>query len=169
MHELTKNGASFSPDRVFRYKLWRTLRSPEESGSFEKPLVVIGLNPSTADETEDDPTIRRLRGFAARDGFDKLIMLNLFAFRSTDPAAIKRAPDPVGPWNDDVILSSCMDRTVLCAWGTHGAFKGRGDKVARLLNGKAKLVTLGVTKEGFPKHPLYLANDTPMVEFKGAS
>lgn len=160
MHELHRDGASFSPDRLYRYKLWRGL-GDSARGAFVKPLVVIGLNPSTADEMNDDPTIRRLRAFATREGFDKLIMLNLFAFRATEPNNMKIAADPVGPFNDSVIESTCKDRTVLCAWGVHGKFKNRAEAVMKLLRAvEAKPVCLGKTKAGDPKHPLYLASET---------
>lgn len=121
------------------------------------PLTVIGLNPSTADETEDDPTIRRCVGYAKAWGLGGLIMLNLFAYRATNPQEMKAAPDPIGPDND-AFLRVGADGVFLAAWGAHGAFRGRGDSVRRLLWNRP-LYCLGVTHKGEPKHPLYLRAD----------
>lgn len=148
--------ATFSPCRKYRYTLSRTWDAESP------PLVFIGLNPSTADETEDDPTIRRCIGFAKRDGFGGIIMLNLFAFRSTDPAGLKGVDDPVGPWNNDRISRACKDRAVIAAWGVHGVLNRR-DRDVRILLAGSDLRCLGRTKDGHPRHPLYLRSDSPMV------
>jgi len=87
------SGATFSTDRVYRYALWRVWDAALPS------FVVIGLNPSTADETENDPTIRRCIGFAKREGCGGLVMLNLFAVRATDPRVMMAHPEPIGPDN----------------------------------------------------------------------
>lgn len=153
--EAVQSHAGFSPCRRYRYTLSRTWDAASP------PLVFIGLNPSTADETTDDPTIRRCIGFARRDGFGGIVMLNLFALRSTDPAALSDASDPVGPWNDDQIFAACKGRTVVAAWGVHGTLRGR-DKVVRRLLAGVDLRCLGRTKEGNPRHPLYLRADAPL-------
>ena len=114
----------------------------------------MGLNPSTADETQDDPTIRRCQGFARDWGYGGLVMANLFAFRATDPAVMKQAADPVGPDNDEHLLqlaSTCP--LVVAAWGTHGQHLGRDHQVRELT---PNLHCLRLTKEGYPGHPLYL-------------
>lgn len=145
--------AIFSLCRTWRYDLTR-------SWNYGDPvLVVIGLNPSTADETKDDPTIRRCVGFAKSWGFNSLFMLNLFALRSTDPNALRGANDPIGPDNDFHLHSICKGRRVLCAWGTHGEFLGRGEEVREMLHGHCELGHLGLTKDGLPRHPLYLRAD----------
>jgi hypothetical protein len=146
----------FSPDRKHRYTLWREL------SMFEPKFVqFIGLNPSTADEVQDDPTIRRCIDFANQWGYGALCMTNLFGFRATDPADMKAAPDPVGADNVAWLLSVAQQASmVLCAWGTDGIFKGQGKLVTLELiraGFEPKLRCLGFTKGGNPKHPLYLA------------
>lgn len=113
-----RSGAAFSPCRTWRYQLWRRWNGT--------PLIIIiGLNPSTADESYNDPTITRCMGFAQREGYGGLLMLNLFAFRATAPADLKEAQDPIGPENDGVILSKCQNQDrVIVAWGNHGGFVG---------------------------------------------
>ena len=148
-------GAVFSPCGTWRYLLWR-FRHPRGH------VLGMGLlNPSTADEHRDDPTIARCHGHARRLRFPGLIVWNLFALRATDPKELRKAVDPVGPDNDaaiDLALSlGC--RTVL-AWGNHGAFGGRGAEVmARCKASNSRLATLGETLQGEPRHPLYLRGD----------
>ena len=147
-----KSSAGFSDCRRYRYWLSRWWDERRE------PLVVIGLNPSTADETADDPTIRRCIGYAKAWGHGGLVMLNLFAFRATDPRDMRAATDPVGPANDVTLTTQTEGRRVLCAWGAHGGHLNRARRVAHLLAGR-DLVCLGRTKDGYPKHPLYLRAD----------
>ena len=120
--------------------------------------MFVGLNPSTADETKDDNTVRRCIGFAKDWGFGSLVLVNLFAYRSTDPNALLLVADPVGAENDTYILaaSRAVERVVV-AWGTKGTLLGRDKRVASLLPHSH---CLGVTKSGHPKHPLYLAAKT---------
>lgn len=156
------NWAVFSPNRIWRYTLLRTWGSDPANC-----VVFIGLNPSTADETTDDPTIRRCIGFAKAWSFDRLVMLNLFAFRATDPQVMKAAADPVGPMNNKwIIYHAKRARRVVAAWGVHGEHQERGAKLAQLLAGHGvQLECLGKTKAGHPKHPLYLAATTPLEPF----
>lgn len=121
--------------------------------------MFIGLNPSTADETINDPTIRRCIGYARSWGFGGLYMLNLFASRATKPQDLKKAADPVGPENNN-FLKRYLDPAGLniACWGAHGAFMDRGETVIKLL-GRENLSCLGVTQQGHPKHPLYLRRD----------
>jgi hypothetical protein len=116
------------------------------------------LNPSTADEFRDDPTIRRCTGYAADWGFGRLLVTNLFALRSTDPRALTRAGDPVGPANDHHITEAATGaHTVVAAWGNAGAVRGRADAVAlRLAQARVGLHALKITRLGSPAHPLYL-------------
>lgn len=152
------SGAVFSGCRRYRYALWRTWGDGPA-------FVVIGLNPSTADETEDDPTIRRCKGFARRERCGGLIMLNLFALRATDPREMKAAEDPVGPANDAAIADMVGEGdTVVAAWGVHGDHRGRDAEVAALV---PHLQCLGTTKQGHPRHPLYLRSDTPLEPWPG--
>jgi hypothetical protein len=129
------------------------------------PLVAfIGLNPSTADETQDDPTIRRCIGFAKRWGYGGLIMANLFAFRATNPRVMRDAASAaVGPLNDAhleaVYWESAM---IVAAWGAGGSYRNRDREVARLLG---TMMALGFTKNGHPRHPLYVRADASLVEY----
>ena len=109
--------AKLSDCRKYRYALWRTWDA-------EKPFVMfIGLNPSTADETEDDPTIRRCINYAKDWGYGGLCMVNLFAFRATEPNDMKNAIDPIGPENDEWLKNLSKDAGVIIgAWGNHGEF-----------------------------------------------
>jgi hypothetical protein len=116
--------------------------------------MFIGLNPSTADETVDDPTIRRCVAFAKAWGYGALCMANLFAFRATEPTDMKKAADPVG-WENDAYLRRLAGEAgvVVAAWGTHGTYKGRDQSVRLLVPG---LHYLRLTINGHPGHPLYL-------------
>lgn len=159
--------AVFSPCRRYRYRLERNgIGVP----LFDKGRTVtfVMLNPSTADETQNDPTVRRCIGFAQREGASRLIVVNLFALRSTDPSALlaDMMADPVGCDNDDAILQAMNDADlVVAAWGAHGAVRAFQRDVAAetlsLICGR-KLQCLGTTKAGAPRHPLYVAADTPL-------
>lgn len=114
------------------------------------------LNPSTADHRKDDPTIRRCMGFARAWGFDELVVVNLFGFRSPSPKAMKAALDPVGPENDVFLRRAAESCTYLvCAWGAHGTHMKR-DTVVRSLLQDRDLRFLRMTKDKHPSHPLYL-------------
>jgi len=145
--------ATLSEDRVYRYQLVR------ETGFPNRAVVnFVGLNPSTADESSDDPTVRRLIGFARRQGFGFLILTNLYAFRVTDPRALKSAADPIGPENFRCLAAAARTshRIVPC-WGAHGAAHGRGREVLAMLQRLGDIRVFGFTKGGEPMHPLYLA------------
>ena len=151
----------FSPDRLYRYTLWREwdrdLLGVQPMHIWElgwKYVQFICLNPSTADETKDDPTIRRCIAFAKSWGYGALCMTNLFAFRATDPRRMMGHPNPVGCENDKWLVQ--ISRTaglIVAAWGTKGQFLGRDREVLKLLD---DLHYLRKTKDGFPEHPLYL-------------
>jgi hypothetical protein len=123
-------------------------------------LLVIGLNPSTADALVDDPTIRRCVGFAKGLGYDGLLVGNLFAARSTSPAELQNFPDPIGPEND-AWLEKLYARaeSVVAAWGNGGRLYGRNQQVIKLLK---RFSCFGVTRLGEPRHPLYLRADTAL-------
>lgn len=153
------------PRRRYRYRLTRTW-------SAASPLVVLMLNPSTADAFADDPTIVRVTGFAKREGYGGIIVVNLFAWRATKPAALRSCPDPVGPLNDAFILQEATTpgRDVLAAWGAHGSLNGRAAQVLAMLGRAAvPLLCLGRTKGGEPPHPLMLRADTPFTTFDPAA
>jgi hypothetical protein len=145
-------GAVFSPCGAYRYRLWRTW-------SDEPPAVFVMLNPSTADEIENDPTVERCERRARMMGFGGLRVANIFALRSTDPSVLYEHPDPVGPENDAAILESVAGAgIVVCAWGAHGRLKDRDVAVLALLRGAGVVPHyLTLTKDGVPGHPLYVS------------
>jgi Uncharacterized protein conserved in bacteria len=146
--------AVFSPDRTYRYVLVRAWAEPDNFCMF------IGLNPSTATETEDDPTVRRCIAFAHRWGFGGMYMTNIFSIRATDPKVMLAHESPVGPENDQYLVETALiSQRVVACWGAHGRHRGRGAEVAELMR-RHRLYHLGLTKQGHPKHPLYLANAT---------
>lgn len=142
-----ESAAVISPCQLYRYQLTRRW-GPGLSVCF------IGLNPSTADASADDPTIRRCIGFARTWGFDAIEMLNLFALRATDPRVMKAHEQPVGPDNDGWLQSAQERNDVLVAcWGVHGVHQER-DQAVRAFD--LELMHLGLSKDGHPRHPLYL-------------
>lgn len=147
-----RHGAVLSDDREYRYRLRRTWDA-------EKPTVAfLMLNPSTADEKENDPTIRRCVGFAEDWGFGSLVVANLFALRATDPSELRGHPAPVGPENDRHLREVCDEaEKVVAAWGTDGDLDDREREVADLLD--VQLHALDTTKDGHPNHPLYQPKD----------
>lgn len=154
----TSKGATFSPCRTWRYRLWREWHPGPT-------FVVVGLNPSTADETQDDPTIRRCIGFAKRAECGRLEMLNLFAYRSTDPKLLYHITRPVGPGNDDTIMAIAgTANVVVAAWGAEKIAQPRAEHVLTMLaDAGTTVLCFGVTAGGSPRHPLYLNADTPLV------
>lgn len=148
--------AIISPCGQYRYALWRPGPAP---------TVVIMLNPSIADGRRDDPTVRRLYTFCPL-GF---VVLNLCALISTDPAVLARHADPVGPENDTYLRLLCGDaREVLIAWGA-GASPDRAARVISMLQaGGVRLRCLGITRNGSPRHPLYVPSAQPIVDYDPA-
>lgn len=157
---MIKSWAKLSPAGHYRYTLGRRW-------SWHAPLVCwIMLNPSVADASTDDATIRRCIGFSKLWNCGGLIVVNLFALRSTDPKELYRADDPVGRDNDQCILEAagrCQVR--VAAWGAHGALHDRGKRVRAWLQAvdPRPLQHLGLTKEGQPRHPLRLAKTTSLL------
>lgn len=142
-------GAEFSPCRRYRYALFRGW---QPNNGY---VMFVGLNPSTADETIDDPTTRRCIAFAKAWGYGALLLANLFAYRATDPEEMLSVDDPVGPDCDHFLIQSASEASlVVAAWGTHGGFRNRDHHVKRLLGDKLHFLRL--TKGGQPSHPLYL-------------
>jgi hypothetical protein len=157
------NECVFSPDRRHRYTL---IHRPEPLLGGDRLLMWICLNPSTADETQLDPTLTRILGYSLREGYDGFLMTNLFAWRATDPKDMKAARDPVGPDNDRWLVQ-CARRCgkVVAAWGSHGAFNQRAAHVCKVLR-DFDLVCLARNADGAPSHPLYLKKTLPFLPFK---
>ncbi|MFU8828217.1 MAG: DUF1643 domain-containing protein [Phycisphaerales bacterium] len=130
------------------------------------------LNPSTADEQRNDPTVRRTIGFALDRGFGSIEVVNAFALRSTDPGRLradaKAGLDPIGPRNDEAIRRA-MRRSaiVVAAWGGHAELLDRHRILSEILAGHDRCVSLGLTAAGLPRHPLYLRADAPFLPFPG--
>ena len=122
-------------------------------------MVFVMLNPSTATEVQNDPTVERCERRARTLGFGGFQVVNIFAWRNTDPKKMRAAKDPIGPENDHTILESCQwGDQIIAAWGTHGAHLNRGSMVEKTLRKSNKPVFhLGISKGGHPKHPLYIA------------
>lgn len=163
MKVLWKPQTVFSKDRKYRYVLHRRWDDT-------KPLIgFVGLNPSTADESINDPTIRRMIGFAKDWGYGGVLVGNIFALRSTDPKKLYTSKDPVGPDNNEWLntIQTETEQVVAC-WGTHGHLLNRGVEVRFLLFGGqffcvAKCIQVfGLTKYGYPKHPLYLSKNAKL-------
>lgn len=147
--------ASLSECGTYRYALWRTWGPG-------RTVMWIMLNPSTADAHQDDPTVRRCQSFSREWGYDGIVVANLFALRATEPKALYKHKEPVGPDNDRVLrnLAGASD-LVVAAWGTHGFYRGREASVRTMLRHQGTVVVcLGRTKSGSPRHPLYVKGDT---------
>jgi hypothetical protein len=143
-----RRGAVLSDDREYRYRLRRCWDVTD-------PIVAfVMLNPSTADETADDPTVRRCIGYAKEWGYGTLLVGNLFALRTPNPDDLTDHPRPVGPQNDAWLrrIATEADR-VVAAWGANGDIMGRGEVVAKQLD--SELHALDTTRDGHPVHPLY--------------
>ena len=145
--------AVYSDDERYRYDLIRMWDAAGPRINF------VMLNPSTATELANDPTVERCERRARALGYGAFRVTNIFAWRATDPRDMRAAADPVGrPENDAAIVAAATwaDR-VVCAWGTHGAYLARGTEVERILRGTGRpLAMLGLSKAGHPKHPLYI-------------
>lgn len=149
--------AVFSDDRNYRYALWRNWDD-------SKPKIMfIGLNPSTANENSDDPTIRRVKRFASDWGYGGVYMMNLFGIVSADPKILLTCKDPIG--DNDIWLSEiareCKD--VCFAWGNFKEALERGKQVSKMF---PAAICLGLNKNGSPKHPLYVPANISQINYK---
>jgi hypothetical protein len=124
-------------------------------------VMFVMLNPSTATEVQNDPTVERCERRARALGFGAFRVTNIFAYRATDPKVMRAAADPIGPENDPAILGSVpWANEVVCAWGNHGLHLDRGRAVGEMLRtAGARLSHLGLTGQGQPRHPLYVGYD----------
>lgn len=166
-------GAIISKCQRYRYCLWRSVGS----GLFDPgkgDCLFVMLNPSTANSFENDPTIRRCIGFTERWGYSRLVVVNLFAWRSPDPESLLGADNPIGEANNETLkaaMTGCP--MIICAWGANGFARASGRvaeaiEIAREAGRLAKLHHLGLTQDGFPRHPLYVRSDQePIPMFPG--
>jgi hypothetical protein len=154
------SGAQFSNCGRYRYALWRVW----DAKSVADMVMFIGLNPSTADATRNDATLRRCIAFAKRLGFGGLFMLNAYAWRSTSPKALGCVEDPIGPENDRWLwhYSSLVSHRI-AAWGSHCS-RDRQAALCELLD--VPMFCFGTTGNGSPKHPLYLKSSMATERFQ---
>ncbi len=148
--------AHLSPDDVYRYSLGREWA---EGPQTPETVAWVMLNPSTADATIDDATIRRCIGFSQREGFGRLLVVNLYALRATDPSELARHPDPVGPDNREHIIRAFHDADLIAAaWGAHPMAKRSVLRLRlhELAPATTPVVSLGRTLDGHPCHPCRL-------------
>ena len=158
------NPAILSKDRLYRYRLCRPV------GLGEGTCLFVMLNPSTADEVDNDPTIRRCLGFARRWGYAYLMVVNLFAHRSPTPESLvdmtKHGLDPIGTENIDWIAGEAQQADiVVCAWGSMGSHIGQGHKVRQMFRDMGiRAKCFGLTSNNQPRHPLYQRADAELME-----
>jgi hypothetical protein len=151
--------AVISDDRKYRYLL---SRPPVSKYPDKGTALFIMLNPSTADAELDDPTIRRCRGFAEHWGCNGIVVANLYALRATNPKELWSSDDPVGGLNDMYLRNLAKEyETVVFAFGGNAKLD-RVKQVYEIFKNRY-ILCLGVTKDGMPKHPLYLKGDTPLI------
>lgn len=152
----TASIAVYSPCERYRYLLTRAWDSAGPK------LLFVMLNPSTATEAQNDPTVERCQRRARALGFGSFRVTNIFAYRATDPRRMRAEADPIGPDNDAAIAQSALwADQVICAWGSHGRHLGRGPQVAALLRQTGvALYHLGLNQDGQPRHPLYIGYAT---------
>jgi len=165
----TESGALFDETRKWRYTLWRRFKP---GCPVSRMCAFIGLNPSIADEHENDRTVSRCIEFSRDWGFDGLVMLNLFSWCATDPEDMFRAADPVGPRGNEVLQTVPRQvGRVVCAWGVNACDKRLGPHVMRpllvrgWLTGLPDVCLLQRTKSGHPQHPLYIKRTTVPLPF----
>ena len=155
----THRGAHFDEARTHRYDLIREWESTSRGTA-----LFCGLNPSTADATFDDRTIGREVEFADREGCNRLVKVNLYSFCATDPAELLTAVDPIGIINNGCIMThlDAEPKLVVAAWGSHKMAAKRAQHVLNMMRYHA-VFCLGMTKDGSPRHPLYVKGDAPLI------
>ena len=157
---LIRRGATFSRCDRYRYQLTRIWDTAVTAVTF------IMLNPSTASHLVDDPTIRRCMQFARREKYGGMGVVNLYAWRATDPSELTEVFDPQGPENDEHLRNAIeyarfANTQIICAWGAHPLARDVGDVlVTRYGLEGVQFSCLGKTKDGYPRHPLYVPSNT---------
>jgi hypothetical protein len=153
-------GAKFDESGKYRYSLWRTW------SLYQPHIVYVLLNPSTADEHRNDPTLRRCIEFARAWQFGSVEVVNLFAYRAPNANELLKIYDPVGVENN-YYLTQAIEQcsTVVVGWGTNGTLFGRDRQVLSMLSVMKEVYCLGATRDGHPRHPLYVKGETTLVPF----
>lgn len=173
---IRESHAEISECGLYRWTLERLLVAPQTPSLIELPtsmhrflkgtLLVIMLNPSTADATVNDATIRTLIRMVRIWGYESFIVLNLYAYRSTDPKVLKKVADPIGPLNDEYIKAYAeVFPDVLVGWGNHAEPKRAAQVISLLRSLDANIYTVGQNANGSPKHPLYTAATTKLTPY----
>lgn len=161
MNDTIKKGVVISDDGVYRYSL------THEWDDTKKRMLFIMLNPSTANATDDDPTIRRCIGRAIDEGYGSIEVVNLFAFRAMKPRDLHWAKDPVGPKNKHHVLSAIARANIIvAAWGVNVKLIEYSSHHMRSMLRDYSTWCLGTTKAGHPRHPLYVRKDQKLERFK---
>lgn len=161
MQQYLENDAVISECGKYRYLLRRVW-------DHAKPrALLIMLNPSTADARQDDATIRSCVRLLTGLGYGSLEVVNVFAWRATDPDELLQLADPVGPQNETIIESAIVrSDAVVCAWGANIMAQRKADYVRSMVTRRRPAAyCFGKTKHGFPKHPLYIKSGTPLENF----
>ncbi|MBT8218993.1 MAG: DUF1643 domain-containing protein [Bacteroidia bacterium] len=150
--------AVISDDLLYRYMLTRCWQPEGRS------VMFIGLNPSTADDRQDDPTIHKCIKFAKRWGYGSLVVTNLFAYRATDPKDLLNTTDPIGTENDAYILKKARQvDQIVCAWGNMGTLYNRAQEVMSFIPTSS---AIRINRTGQPSHPLYLPDTSELVAYE---
>lgn len=157
---LVSAGATFDESHRYRYVLWRNfVNEPVD------PCLWVMLNPSTATEFEDDQTVRKCQDFSRIWGHDSCRVVNIFAWRSTDPKVLPHIDDPIGPQNDYYIREEALRaKRIICAWGNWGWVRDRSRAVRQLLQ-PFECWCFKVTQSGEPNHPLYMPKTSPLIRY----
>ena len=160
--------AEFSEDDLYRYVLKRKIEIPYVCGG-AKPMLFIMLNPSTATEVNNDPTVRRCVSFAERELCPELYVVNLFALRSSDPKLLSHTrKDPIGPFNNEILKNminwiKSENGLIVAAWGANAIARGPGEELTKKFG---PFLCLGTTKHGAPRHPLYVKSNQLLETYK---
>ena len=157
-----KSEAVYSNCENYRYTLTR------EWDAEKQKVLFIMLNPSTADETKNDATVERCERRARNLNFGSVRICNIFAWRETNPFKLKQKTKPIGKDNNKIIQDSTIwANDIICAWGTHGSHLERDEEIKKLLSSNGcKLYHLGLTKNGHPKHPLYVPYSQDIIRWR---
>ncbi len=159
-----RNQASISTSGKYRY--WLTRKSELDEPTKPSVLFVM-LNPSTADATKDDPTIKRCRRFAKDWGCAGIMVVNLYAYRATDPKELRHVDDPYGPGNVECLVKVLSDwNEVVCAWGGKASDEAVAKFKALARARNVKLMCLGTTQSGSPRHPLFIRASKQLEEYQ---